>query len=58
MKNPLTPAGIEPVTFQFVAEHLNAIYGLKISTSELKTMACTGRDIVRNKIVTNNNTKQ
>jgi len=23
MKNPLTPAGIEPATFQFVAEHLN-----------------------------------
>ena len=23
MKNPLTPAGIEPATFQFVAQHLN-----------------------------------
>jgi len=23
MKNPLTPGGIEPVTFQFVAQHLN-----------------------------------
>ena len=23
MKNPLTPAEIEPVTFQFVAQHLN-----------------------------------
>ena len=23
MKNPLTPAGIEPVTFRFVAQHLN-----------------------------------
>ena len=23
MKNPLTPAGIEPVTFGFVAQHLN-----------------------------------
>jgi len=23
MKNPLTPAGIEPVTFQIVAQHLN-----------------------------------
>jgi len=22
MKNPLTPAGIEPATFQFVAQHL------------------------------------
>jgi hypothetical protein len=23
MKNPMTPAGIEPVTFRFVAKHLN-----------------------------------
>jgi len=23
MKNPLTPAGIEPPTFQFVAQHIN-----------------------------------
>ena len=23
MKNPLTPPGIEPATFQFVAQHLN-----------------------------------
>ena len=23
MKNPLIPAGIEPATFQFVAQHLN-----------------------------------
>jgi len=23
MKNPLTPAGIEPTTFRFVAQHLN-----------------------------------
>ena len=23
MKNPLTPAGIEPATFRFVARHLN-----------------------------------
>ena len=23
MKNPLTPAGIEPATFPFVAQHLN-----------------------------------
>jgi hypothetical protein len=58
MKNPLTLAGIEPVTFQFVAQHVNAIYGPKISTSKMKTMACKGRDTVRNKLVTNNNTKQ
>jgi len=23
MKNPLTPAGIEPATFRFVVQHLN-----------------------------------
>ena len=23
MKNPLTPAGIEPATFRFVAQHIN-----------------------------------
>jgi len=23
MKNPLTPAGIEPATFRFIAQHLN-----------------------------------
>jgi len=23
MKNPLTPAGIEPTTFRFVSQHLN-----------------------------------
>jgi len=23
MKNPMTPAGIEPVTFRFVTQHLN-----------------------------------
>jgi len=23
MKNPLTPVGIEPATFRFVAQHLN-----------------------------------
>jgi len=23
MKNPLTPAGVEPATFRFVAQHLN-----------------------------------
>ena len=37
-------------------ETANAIYGLKISTSKMKTMTCKGRDTVRNKIVTNNNT--
>jgi len=25
MKNPLTPAGIEPATFRFVAQHLNPL---------------------------------
>jgi len=27
MKKSLTPAGIEPATFQFVAQHLNYWYG-------------------------------
>jgi len=27
MKNPLTPAGIEPATFRFVAQHLNHCAG-------------------------------
>jgi len=26
MKNPLTPAGIEPATFRFVAQYLNRAY--------------------------------
>jgi len=25
MKNPMTPAGIEPATFRFVAQHLNHV---------------------------------
>ena len=36
MKNPLTPAGIEPVTFRFVAQHLNhcatAVTPLRLNT--------------------------
>jgi len=30
MKNPLTPAGIEPATFRFVAKHLNHCYRLRL----------------------------
>jgi len=30
MKNTLTPAGIEPATFRFVAQHLNRPYSDKI----------------------------
>jgi len=26
MKNPLTPAGIEPAIFRYVAQHVNPIY--------------------------------
>ena len=37
MKNPLTPAGIEPSTFRFVAQHLNhcatAVPGKAISVT-------------------------
>ena len=38
MRNPLTPAGIEPATFRFVAQHLNhrataevKVYALKMT---------------------------
>ena len=34
MKNPLTPAGIEPATFRFVAQHLNHTATSVLSVSE------------------------
>ena len=34
MKNPLTPAGIEPATFGFVAQHLNHC-GTAVPTQQL-----------------------
>ena len=46
MKNPLTPAGIEPATFRFVAQHLNHcatavphlyIYVIKIATTHVQS---------------------
>jgi hypothetical protein len=33
MKNPWTPAGIEPATFRFVAQHLNHRYSGPHSTN-------------------------
>ena len=40
MKNPLTPAGIEPATFRFVAQHLShcatAVYEKEISGYNLE----------------------
>lgn len=36
-------------------ETVTSKYGLKISISKTKTMACKGRDPVRSKIVINNN---
>ena len=42
MKNPLTPAGIEPATFRFVTQHLNhcatAVPGLYQVVSSLKEL--------------------
>jgi len=35
MKNPLTPAGIEPATFRFVAQHLNHCATLPRSPTHL-----------------------
>ena len=48
MKNPLTPAGIEPATFRFVAQHLNhcatavpgLVYMLLIFRRELHPPSC------------------
>jgi len=40
MKNPLTPAGIEPATFRFVAQHRGPLFNIK--STKLY------RDIVRN----------
>ena len=36
MKNPLTPAGIEPATFRFVAQHLNHCATAVEGTGHLK----------------------
>jgi len=41
VKNPLTPAGIEPATYRFVAQHLNQCYRgprFKGSTGEKSTV--------------------
>jgi len=35
MKNPLTPAGIEPATFRFVAQHLN-----HCGTADFSSVSC------------------
>jgi len=29
IKNPLTPAGIEPATFRFVAQHFNKVFQVR-----------------------------
>jgi len=42
MKNPLTPAGIEPATFRFVAQLLNhcatVVPGLEVNADKTKYM--------------------
>jgi len=37
MKNPLTPAGIEPATFRFVEQHLNGLYPTKYYSGDQRT---------------------
>ena len=49
MKNPLTPAGMEPPTFRFVARHLNqcatAVAILKRSRLKMEKMPCSKLNI-------------
>jgi len=49
MKNPLTPAGIEPATFRFVAQHLNHC------ATEVPTNITTNIKIKSNELTANNN---
>jgi len=47
MKNPLTPAGIEPATFRFVAQHLNhcaTAVPLVTKWQFLNSIACYRKD--------------
>ena len=46
MKNPLTPAGIEPATFQSVAQHLN--YCATPNVFRWYSLFRDGRDVVKN----------
>ena len=45
MKNPLTLAGIEPATFQFVARHLNHC-ATAVPTLNVQTYECCGRTLL------------
>jgi hypothetical protein len=38
MKSPLTPSGIEPATFRFVAQHLNPTKTLLVAVNTLHKM--------------------
>jgi len=49
MKNPLTPAGIEPATFRFVAQHLNHC------ATAVPTNITTNIKIKSNELPANNN---
>ena len=54
MKNPLTPAGIEPATFRYVAQHLNhcaTAVTVKLSTKVKNYKLKTGKlFLARNKV--------
>jgi len=41
--------------FTHKLDNITSKYGIKISTSKMKTMAFKGKDLVRSKIVINNN---
>ena len=48
LKNPLIPAGIEPATFQFVAQHLNhcATADFRLSGNILNTKLKSNTEIL------------
>ena len=52
MKNPLTPAGIEPATFRFVAQHLNHYATVVPKLTPYKLKFILKYTIIVNKIYT------
>ena len=52
MKNPLTPAGIEPATYRFVLQHLNLCATSVIGTVLFIIYDITTRETIVNSFVT------